>query len=127
MNLIIQQVLIKLLRSTWNIVDVPNHKFDEMISILSTTFKHLSEQAPTAETYDTLSLQLTSDLQKVFSKFDDLKDCLFLAPVRRFTDARGGEGPSHPSKPCTQFSLRDEEESFNEELQILSGSPLKSA
>ena len=103
MNLIIQQVLIKLLRSTWNIIDVPNRKFDEMIAILSSTFKHLSEQAPTAEAYDTLSLQLTTGLQKVFSKFNDLKETLPLAPAPKSTDARGGEGPIKPWKLASEF------------------------
>lgn len=43
MNMMIQQVLIKLLCSTWNIVDVPNRKCDEMIAILSNMFKLLSD------------------------------------------------------------------------------------
>ena len=34
MNLIMQQVLLKLIKAAWHIVDVPNHKFDEMILIL---------------------------------------------------------------------------------------------
>ena len=42
MNLIIQQVLIKPIRSTWNIVDVPNRKFDEMLAILGHLFDYLA-------------------------------------------------------------------------------------
>ena len=49
MNLIMQQVLIKILRACWNIVDVPNNKFDEMRSILSQLFDHLKAQAHSAE------------------------------------------------------------------------------
>lgn len=41
MNLIMQNVLIMLLRACWNIMDVPNHKFGEMLSILSQLFDHL--------------------------------------------------------------------------------------
>lgn len=41
MNLIMQQVLIKLLRACWNIVYISNNKFDEMLSILASLFNHL--------------------------------------------------------------------------------------
>lgn len=56
MNLIMQEVLIKLLRDYWNIVDVSNNKFDDMLSILGQLFDHLKAQAPTAESYDALTL-----------------------------------------------------------------------
>ena len=62
MNMIILQVLIELLLSTWNIVDVLNRKLDEMISILDDMFKHLAAQAPKSEAHDTLTLQLNTDL-----------------------------------------------------------------
>ena len=42
MKLIIQQFLIKQLRSTWNIVDVLNRKFDEMLAVLGHLFDHLA-------------------------------------------------------------------------------------
>lgn len=54
MNLIMQQVLIILLRACWNIMDVPNNEFDEILSILS-LFNHLKAQAPTTEGYDALT------------------------------------------------------------------------
>ena len=49
-----------------------------------------------------------------------------LAPVHQVTDARRGEGPSKPWKPTTQFSLQDEEELEEDEVEILSVSPSKS-
>lgn len=51
-----QQVLIKLLRAYWNIMDVPYQKFDEMLSILAALFDHLKAQAPTIDAYDVLTL-----------------------------------------------------------------------
>lgn len=51
-----QQVLIKLIWATWNIVDVPNYKFDEMIIIIDENLIHIKDQAPTIEAYDSLSL-----------------------------------------------------------------------
>lgn len=93
-NLIMQQVLIKLLKECWNIVDVRNHKFDEMLSILVRLFDHLIALAPTTEAFDTLTLQINTSFEKVFDKFSDLKESIFLAPVSRSSAARGGEGPS---------------------------------
>lgn len=55
MNMIMQNVLIKLIRDIWNIVDVPNNNFDKMLVIIDETFAHLKAQAPTAEAYDSLS------------------------------------------------------------------------
>ena len=43
-----------------------------------------------------------------------------LAPVRRFPDARGGEGPSQPWKPASEFTLRDEEFNSDDEVQVVS-------
>lgn len=103
--MILQQVLIKLLQSTLNIVDVLKHKFDEMLAILGHLFDHLASQAPTSEVYDALTLQLNIGLQKVFEKFSDLKDSLLLAPTLRSSDARGGEGPIQKWKPASEFSL----------------------
>ena len=68
-NLIMQQVLLKLLRARWNIVDVLNNKFDEMLSILAQLFNHLKAQAPTDEACDTLTLQLNTSFQTMFKKF----------------------------------------------------------
>lgn len=71
-------------------MDVPNNKFDEMMSILLELFNHLKAQAPTTKAYDTLTLQLNTRFQKVFERFSDLMESLFLAPVVRPTIARGG-------------------------------------
>lgn len=89
-----QQVLINLLRECWNIMDVPNHKFYDMFSILGKLFDHLKAQAPTAEAHDALTLQLNTIFQKVFDKFSKLKESSFLASVVGSSFARGGEGPS---------------------------------
>lgn len=69
LSLIMQQVLIKLLKASWNIFDVPNHKFDEILSILGNLFDHLKAQAPTAEAYDALTFQINTSFQKVFERF----------------------------------------------------------
>ena len=55
-------------------------------------------------------------MQKVFSKFDDLKEALTLAPVPISTDARGGEGPSKPWKLALEFTLQDEDLNSNDEV-----------
>lgn len=94
MNLIMQQVLLKLLRAYWNIVDVLNNKFDEILSVLQELFNHLKAQAPTVEAYNTLTLQLKTSFQKVFDKISDLKESLVLAPAASSTVARGGKGSS---------------------------------
>lgn len=72
MNLIIQQVLIKLLQVSQNIVDALNHKFIEIISIMGHLFDPLKAQALTVEAYDALTLQMNKSFQKVFEKFSDL-------------------------------------------------------
>lgn len=94
MNLIIQQVLIKLHRACWNIVDVSSNKFDEMLSILATLFDHLKAQAPTIEAYD-----MNQSFQKVFDKFLDLKASTLLTPVVGSFVARGGEGHIWRTQP----------------------------
>lgn len=116
MNLIIQQVVIKLLYAYWNIVDVRNKKFNEMLPILQKLFNHLNAQAPTAEAYDTLALQLNTSFQKAFDRFSDLKDSFVLAPVFRPTISRHGEGLSEPWKTTSEYKLRDEDENSNDEV-----------
>ena len=116
----------KLLRSTWNIVDVTNRKFVEMLDILGHLFDHLSSQAPNSEAYDALTRQLNTDLRKVFIEFDDLKDSLLLAPVPKATDARGGEGSSEPGliqpwKLASVFQFRHEDLSSDDEVQVFYG------
>ena len=66
MNLIMKQVLIKLMGAYWNIIDLSNNKFDEMFSILGSLFDHIKAQALTAEAYDSLTLQMKTSFQKVF-------------------------------------------------------------
>lgn len=39
--MIMQQVLIKLIQATLNIVDVPNNKFNEMLVIIDETFAYI--------------------------------------------------------------------------------------
>lgn len=41
-----QDVLIKLIRSTWNILDFLDNKFDEMLVIFDEKFVYLKAQAP---------------------------------------------------------------------------------
>lgn len=65
MNLSMQQVPIKLIRAIWNIVDVPNYKFDEIIVIIDETFAHLKAQAPTAKAYNSLSKHINMRFQRV--------------------------------------------------------------
>ena len=57
----------------------------------------------------------------MFTKFDDLKDSLLLAPVPKATDARGEEGPSQPWKPASVFQLRDEDFNSGDEVQVVYG------
>ena len=84
-------------------------------------FKHLAAQASTSEAYDTLTLPLNTSLQKFFSKFDELKDSMILAPILRAPNARGGEGPSKPWKPTLEFKLWDEDLDSDDEVKIVSG------
>ena len=65
--MIMQQVLIKLIQATLNIVDVPNNKFNEMLVIIDENFAHIKAQAPTAEAYD-LSKQINMSFQRVFER-----------------------------------------------------------
>ena len=64
--MVMQEVLIKLIRSTWNIVDIPNHKLDEMLVILDEAFTDLKAQALIDEEYDVLTKQLNMSFQRVF-------------------------------------------------------------
>ena len=124
MNLIIQRVLLKLLRACWNIFDVPNNKFDEMLAILEKLFNHLKAQAPIADTSDTLTLQLNTNFQKAFDKFCELKEMYLVALTARASVARGGEGSSsrmQPWKPALEFTLRDD--GLDDDVQLLTGSP----
>ena len=90
-----------------------------MFSILGKLFDHLKAQAPTAEAYDALTLQLNTSFRKVFYKFSDLKESSLLAPVTCTSVARGGEGPSKSWKPASEFSLWDES---SDDVQVFTGS-----
>ncbi|CAI9263876.1 unnamed protein product [Lactuca saligna] len=90
MNMIMQEVLIKLIRATWNIVDVRNNKFDEMLVILDETFSYLKAQAFTNETYDSLTKQLKTIFQRVFEPSEELKHKSILASEVGPSHARGG-------------------------------------
>lgn len=57
-NMIMQQVLIKVIRSALHLVDTLNHKFDEMLIIMDETLDTLKAQAPTTDAYDKLIKQL---------------------------------------------------------------------
>lgn len=81
---------------------------------------HVLAQAPTTEGYDALTKQLNTGLQKVFKKFEGLRESLVLSPVRRVTDARGGEGPIQVWKPALEFVLWDEIDCDDEEVKLIS-------
>lgn len=66
MNMIMQEVLIKLIRATWNVFDVPNNNNYEMLIIIYETFSHLKAQAPIGEAYDALSKQINMSFKRVF-------------------------------------------------------------
>ncbi|CAI9261638.1 unnamed protein product [Lactuca saligna] len=55
MNMIMQHVLLKLIHATWNVADVLNNKFYEMLVNIDETFSHHKFQAPTVEAYNALS------------------------------------------------------------------------
>lgn len=55
MNMIMQEVLIKVIRSTLYFMDTLNHKFYEFLLIMEENFDCLKAQAPTTNAYDNLS------------------------------------------------------------------------
>lgn len=55
MNMLMQEMLIKVICAAQHHPDIPNYKFAEMLLILDKTFAHLKAQAPTAEACDSLS------------------------------------------------------------------------
>ncbi|CAH1427701.1 unnamed protein product [Lactuca virosa] len=91
MNLIMQQVLIKLLRACLNIVDVPNNKFEECSRFLGSLFDHLKAQAPTVESYESLSKHINMSFQQVFERLTELQTNARLASDVGPSDAIGGE------------------------------------
>lgn len=91
MNMVMQEVPIKLIHSTWNIVDVLNNKFDEMLIILDEIFTDLKAQALTTEAYEALTKQLNKSFQWVFEWLEELKIESLLASEADLSHARGGE------------------------------------
>lgn len=91
MNKVMQEVLIKGVRLTQHFVDIPNHKFNEMIIIIDEAFDHLKAQAPGAEDYDTISKQINMIFQPVFKRFNDLKSYALLALEVGLSRATEGE------------------------------------
>lgn len=73
MNLIMQQVLINVIRSTQHFVDIPINKFNEVLLVIEETLDTLKAQAHTVDTYDKLSKQINLSFQRMFEKICDLK------------------------------------------------------
>lgn len=68
MNLLLQQFLIKVIRSTQHFMDTLIHKFDELLLIFEETLGILKKLAPTIEAYDNLTKVINVKFQKVFRK-----------------------------------------------------------
>ena len=89
--MVMKDVIIKSIRSTWNILDVLNNKFYEMLIILDETFASLKAQAPTAEAYDALTKQLKESFKQVFEWLEKLKSESIVASEAGSSHLRGGE------------------------------------
>lgn len=94
-----------------------------MLLILATLFDCLKAQAPIAEAYDALTLQMNTNLQKVFDRLSEFQSSATLASVVGPSDVRGGEGPRKRDhtiswKPALEFKLWDE--SDDDDVQIVS-------
>lgn len=89
MNRVMRDVLIKLICATWNVVYIPNNKFDEMLVILDKTFSPLKAQDFTTKAYDALTEQLNTSFQWVFEWLDELKTEFLLALEVGPSHARG--------------------------------------
>ena len=66
MNLIMQQVLIKVIRSNQHFVDIPNYKFDEVLQILDDVLTTLEAKAPNVDAFDNLTKIVNVSFQKAF-------------------------------------------------------------
>lgn len=64
MNLIMHHVLLKILWAFWNIADVPNNKFDEILFIIASLVHQLKAQDPTTKAYNSLSNQMNTSFFK---------------------------------------------------------------
>lgn len=109
MNMVMQEVLIKVIRSAQHFVDIPNHKFDEMLIFLDGIFDHLRAQAPTSSAYDSLSKQINIIFQRLFERLVELKLDSMLALEARPFHVRGGEMKTIQWKSISEFALWDED------------------
>ncbi|CAI9299874.1 unnamed protein product [Lactuca saligna] len=73
MNMIMREVLIKVMQSSQHFVDILNYKFDEVLLIMDETLDTLTAQAPTVDAYDKIYKQINLSFQRVFEKIDELK------------------------------------------------------
>lgn len=80
LHLILQQVLIIVIRSAQHFVDIPNYKFDSVLSIFKYILDTLKAQDPTTISYDNLTKMVNLSFQKVFNKIGELCDTVMLAP-----------------------------------------------
>lgn len=71
MNLNMQKVLIKVVRFAQHFVDIPDYKFDEVLSIFEYTLEIVNAQAPMANAYGNLIEIINVSFQKVFEKFGE--------------------------------------------------------
>lgn len=67
MNMVMQEVLIKVIWSAQHFMDTLNHKFDEMLLILEETLYHIKAQSPNVEAYYSFSKQINMSFQRVFN------------------------------------------------------------
>lgn len=88
-------------------MDVPNHKFDDMLVILDETFAHLKTQAPTFEAYDALTKKLNMIFHWVFEQLEEIKSYYVLALKARTSHAKGEVQKQVQWKPISDYALRD--------------------
>lgn len=63
MNMIMQQVVIKLIRYAQKFVDILNYKFYEVLLVMEATLDTLKAQGPTIDVYDKLSKKINLSFQ----------------------------------------------------------------
>lgn len=72
-------------------MDIPNYKFDSVLSIFKYILDTLKAQDPTTIAYDNLTKMVNLSFQKVFNKIGELCDTMMLTPKVGPSDARGGK------------------------------------
>lgn len=85
-----QQILIKVIRSTQYFMDIPSYKCDEVLLIMEEMLDTLKDQDPTVDAYDKLTKKINLGFQNDFKIFGDLQPGGFLTLEARQYDARGG-------------------------------------